>query len=66
MIEGRQLLLPYNAVWLPDLVDELLTFPNSRYKDQTDALSQYLNRVRKRTGRLGTKKMRAGAIARAA
>lgn len=63
MIESKQLLLPYNATWLPDLVDELLTFPKSRYKDQTDALSQYLNRVRKRSGKLGTKKIRAGAIA---
>ena len=66
MIEGRQLLLPYNAAWMPDFIDELLTFPNSRYKDQTDALSQYLNRVRKRAGKLGTKRMRAGMSAQAA
>lgn len=59
LIEGGQILLPYNATWLPDLLDELLTFPNSRYKDQTDALSQYLNRVRRRA-KLGTRKMRAG------
>lgn len=60
LIESRQVLLPYNAPWLPDLIDELLTFPNSRYKDQTDAMSQYLNRARRRA-RGGMRKMKVGA-----
>jgi predicted phage terminase large subunit-like protein len=48
MIEYEQLLLPENAPWLATFKAELLGFPNSRYDDQVDALSQLLERIRQR------------------
>jgi hypothetical protein len=47
MIEAGQLILPTNAPWLTELKAELLGFPNTRYKDQVDALSQLLAHVRR-------------------
>jgi predicted phage terminase large subunit-like protein len=44
-IEGGQLLLPQEAPWLTDFKAELLGFPNARYDDQADALTQLLNWV---------------------
>lgn len=41
-IEEGRLVLPYEATWLATFEHELLAFPNSRYKDQSDALSQFL------------------------
>ncbi|MDR7102890.1 phage terminase large subunit [Croceicoccus sp. BE223] len=48
MIEAGQLHLPHEAPWLPDFKSELLGFPQTRYRDQVDALSQLLARVRSR------------------
>jgi predicted phage terminase large subunit-like protein len=43
MIEAGQLLLPKDAPWLGEFTGELLGFPNSRFDDQVDALSQLLS-----------------------
>lgn len=48
MIEAGQLLLPQKAPWLAEFQSELLAFPNARFDDQVDALSQLLNWVRRR------------------
>jgi predicted phage terminase large subunit-like protein len=42
-IEAGELLLPRDAPWLADFEREILGFPNGRYDDQVDALSQLLN-----------------------
>jgi predicted phage terminase large subunit-like protein len=39
-IEAGDLVLPTEALWLADFERELLGFPNRRYDDQVDALSQ--------------------------
>ena len=41
-IEGGQVHLPENAPWLDEFLREVLAFPNSRYNDQVDSLSQAL------------------------
>jgi len=41
-IEAGQVLLPENAPWLPDFEKEVLQFPDGRYDDQVDSMSQYL------------------------
>lgn len=46
MIEAGQLHLPREEPWLVDFKAELLGFPHTRYRDQVDALSQLLGRVR--------------------
>jgi len=46
MIEEGRLVLPVEASWLGEFTSELLGFPNSRYDDQVDALSQLLGWVR--------------------
>lgn len=48
MIEAGQLLLPREASWLAEFKQELLAFPNGRFDDQVDALSQLLAWVRRR------------------
>jgi predicted phage terminase large subunit-like protein len=48
MIEAGQLLLPQKAPWLGEFQAELLAFPNAKFDDQVDALSQLLNWVRRR------------------
>lgn len=47
MIEAGSL-LPRDAPWLAELRSELLGFPNARFDDQVDALSQLLTWVRDR------------------
>ena len=42
-IEAGQVLLPEDAPWLGDLLDELLAFPKGRHDDQVDSVSQFLN-----------------------
>ena len=42
-IEAGDLFLPTEAPWLADFERELLGFPNGRYDDQVDALSQLLS-----------------------
>jgi len=42
MVEAGRVQLPEKAPWLNLFIDELSLFPNSKYKDQADALSQAL------------------------
>jgi predicted phage terminase large subunit-like protein len=42
-IEAGGLILPAEAPWLADFERELLGFPNARYDDQVDALTQLLS-----------------------
>jgi predicted phage terminase large subunit-like protein len=42
MVEAGRVMLPQKAPWLVLFTEELSLFPNSKYKDQTDSLSQAL------------------------
>ena len=42
-LEDGRVLLPRDAPWLADLRKELLAFPNGRYDDQVDSISQFLH-----------------------
>lgn len=42
-IESGRVFLPKRAPWLEELRSELLQFPNGRYDDQVDSMSQFLN-----------------------
>ncbi|MEZ5687450.1 MAG: phage terminase large subunit [Caenibius sp.] len=46
IIEAGQLFLPEEAPWLAEFKSELLAFPNGKYDDQVDALTQLLNWAR--------------------
>ena len=46
-IETGHVLLPAVAPWLADTIAELIPFPNVKFKDIADALSQYLKFSRK-------------------
>jgi predicted phage terminase large subunit-like protein len=41
-LESRSLILPRSAPWLDDFIEEYLAFPQGKYDDQIDALSQFL------------------------
>jgi predicted phage terminase large subunit-like protein len=41
-IEARHVLLPEDAPWLADFLNELLSFPRGRHDDQVDSVSQFL------------------------
>jgi len=41
--EAGQVFLPKEAPWLGDFLHELLAFPNARWDDQVDSVSQFLN-----------------------
>ena len=47
MMEAGKVALPKFAPWLAALEDELFGFPDARHDDQVDAISQYLNWLRK-------------------
>lgn len=47
LIEARSVFIPKSADWLDAFKLELLQFPHGAYMDQVDALSQYLNWVKK-------------------
>jgi len=47
LIEARTVFLPKTADWLDAFKLELLQFPHGAYMDQVDALSQYLNWVKR-------------------
>lgn len=53
-IEAGQLLLPEEAHWLPDFKAELLGFPNTRFDDQCDAVSQLMDWVQRRNAYIDT------------
>jgi predicted phage terminase large subunit-like protein len=40
--EAAQVYLPREARWLSDCLHEILSFPNTRYDDQIDSISQFL------------------------
>jgi len=42
VIEAGHVLLPEEAPWLADFLNELLAFPHGRFDDQVDSLSQFL------------------------
>lgn len=42
LIEARRIALPAQAPWLANFRRELTLFPNSRYDDQVDSLTQFL------------------------
>jgi predicted phage terminase large subunit-like protein len=42
LMEKGQVFFPANAPWLETLLKELQAFPNSKYKDQADSISQML------------------------
>ncbi len=44
--EKRLVFLPKKAPWLDELKNELFNFPNSKYDDQVDSISQFFNWVR--------------------
>jgi hypothetical protein len=48
MIEAGQLFLSEEAPWLAEFKSELLAFPNGRFDDQVDALTQLLAWTRDR------------------
>lgn len=41
-IEAGHVLLPEDARWLVDFKAEVLAFPNGKFDDQVDSLSQFL------------------------
>ncbi|MDX2073467.1 MAG: phage terminase large subunit [Alphaproteobacteria bacterium] len=47
MIEAGRLSLPHNAPWLAAFEQEILEFPHGKHDDQVDALTQYLDFLRK-------------------
>jgi len=46
LIEAGKVLLPENAPWLFDYVEELSAFPNAEHDDQVDSTTQALNFMR--------------------
>jgi predicted phage terminase large subunit-like protein len=46
MFENGFVYLPRNALWLADYVHELTSFPGSRYDDQVDSTTQFLDYIR--------------------
>jgi predicted phage terminase large subunit-like protein len=51
MFERGEIFLPQNSDWLMDFLDELLRFPQARFDDQVDSVTQYLNWHRTRETR---------------
>jgi len=45
LIEGGRVLLPRNAIWLDDFIEETVSFPNGTHDDQVDALSMALDKL---------------------
>jgi predicted phage terminase large subunit-like protein len=43
MFERGEIFVPQNAPWLMEFMDELLRFPQARFDDQVDSVTQYLN-----------------------
>jgi predicted phage terminase large subunit-like protein len=48
VIEAGQVHIPQQADWLGDLRNEILQFPNGRYDDQVDSITQFLKWVQTR------------------
>jgi predicted phage terminase large subunit-like protein len=52
MIEDGMLAVPAEAPWLDDYLNELRNFPTSKYLDQIDATSQFLEWAKRKDGAL--------------
>jgi predicted phage terminase large subunit-like protein len=50
MFEGGRVFFPERASWLPELQNELLSFPGSRHDDQVDSVVQALDYVPEEPG----------------
>jgi len=48
ILETGKVILPKNAPWLPEFQSELVHFPNGKFDDQVDSLSQFLEWFRHR------------------
>jgi predicted phage terminase large subunit-like protein len=50
-VESGNVYLPHPAIapWIESLIDECSTFPNGKYDDQVDQMTQALNRLRAMT-----------------
>jgi predicted phage terminase large subunit-like protein len=46
-LEAGQVVLPKDAPWLADYLNELLAFPNGKYDDQVDSTTQFLSWYRR-------------------
>jgi predicted phage terminase large subunit-like protein len=46
LFENGRVLLPTRAPWLSDYVNELISFPGTRYDDQVDSTTQALDHLR--------------------
>ena len=48
MVEAGNVYLPHPAIqrWVDEFIEEATVFPNARYDDQVDAMTQALNRLR--------------------
>ena len=53
-IEAGKVFLPVSANWIDDFKAEMMAFPNGRFDDQVDSVSQFLgwaeNRLRFKVG----------------
>ena len=49
-VESGNVYLPHPAIapWVEDFVEECVAFPNGKYDDQVDQMTQALNRLRAR------------------
>jgi len=43
IFERGEIFLPQSAAWLTDFLDEILRFPQAKFDDQVDSVTQYLN-----------------------
>ena len=43
VIEAGRVFLPEKALWLDEFKSEMMAFPNGKFDDQVDSLSQMLN-----------------------
>jgi predicted phage terminase large subunit-like protein len=50
-IEAGQVYLPDQAPWLRDFETEMMQFPNGKFDDQVDSVSQFLSWVDQRRRR---------------
>jgi predicted phage terminase large subunit-like protein len=51
MLQSPQVAIPDQMPWWDDLARELRGFPNMRYDDQVDSISQFLAWIQGRRGR---------------
>jgi predicted phage terminase large subunit-like protein len=50
MFENGRVFLPRAALWLADYVYELTSFPGSKYNDQVDSTTQFLDYISRDNG----------------